>query len=79
MCLSYFVFFFARARVFANLHGEQNKNTNWIALIGDICETDIEVYGTIEISKKCVLEGWCTGPEAVIVSNSIWRHIAKIL
>ena len=25
-------FFFARARVFSNLHGEQNKNTNWIAL-----------------------------------------------
>ena len=42
-----------------------------IKLIGDICEKDIEVYGTIEISKKCVLEGWCTGPEAVIVSNSI--------
>ena len=33
MCISYFVFFFrARARVFSNLHDEQNKNTNWIAL-----------------------------------------------
>ena len=50
-----------------------------IKLIGDIFEKDIEVYDTIEISKKCVLEGWCTWPEVVIVSNSIWKHIAKIL
>ena len=28
-----------------------------IKLIGDIFEKDIDVYGTIEISKKCVLEG----------------------
>ena len=54
-------------------------STRDIKLTGDIFEKDIEVYGTIEISKICVLEGWCTGPEAVIVSNSIWRHIAKIL
>ena len=26
-----------------------------------------------------VSKGWCTGPEAVIFSNSIWEHIAKML
>ena len=51
---AYFVFFSVRVRIFSNLHVEQNKNTNWIALT----ETYCMIFGSRHwwlLSKRIIL------------------------